>query len=91
MIGRVVFSERGVVATLEDDGRWSCPDDPELERFLAVAFRHEPRPSDGMPGWALLDRVAAKLGAASVEKELKPSAEEREPRRCISATHRFRS
>lgn len=73
MIGRVIFSKPGVVATLEDDGRWHCPADPALERFLAIAFRHEPRPSDGIPGWALLHRVADAFGAASVEKEIKPS------------------
>lgn len=60
MIGKVTFDSGGspLTATLEDDGRWTCPE-PFFERALNIAFPlNNYSPADGRRGWLQLDEAA---------------------------------
>lgn len=85
MFGRVTFpidpeeSPETAVATLGDDGRWTCSDFPNtvkmLNRMLALRL-DDAGPADGDPMVAAVIQ-AAKLLKGSYELEPKPAPEGR--------------
>jgi hypothetical protein len=69
MIGRIRFTDAGqdVVATLDDDGTWACPDRPAVAAWLARAFdpRTDHSPADGRFGARALHEAALLLGGTA--------------------------
>lgn len=73
MVGKVIATVAGVevAATLDDDGRWSCPGEPAVADYLNAC--HDPRPgyspSRGRFGVRQLHAAATSLGG---EVEIEP-------------------
>jgi hypothetical protein len=63
MIGTIEVPVLGtqITATLEDDGKWVCPDVPALEAYLNTWWAPEDRPALGRFGIAYLIDAAKRL------------------------------
>ena len=71
MIGTIEVPVQGrmVTATLEDNGKWGCPD-PALEAYLNLWWAPEDRPALGRFGIAYLVDAAKRLdGTAHFREE----------------------
>lgn len=68
MIGKIHFDDGGrpMVATLEDDGRWTCPESFYADDLNAVLAIVHYSPADGRRGWLHL-KEAAKRYEGTVE------------------------